>query len=370
MMIAPKALTKYYATNKGATNAVNIWSHHIHTLYNAKNCYLHSVNYLTDPTGSPAMQLVYSSAATTMITDPWLTPTSSTSYFGVHDDWDSWDGVEDAVQINRHDGVHEYTTRKGYRIRILADGDYEISAPEKLDLLDHVKLHPNANLLGPDGRVLEVNKDGTLKRDLLLNVSDNVIDLHNPSAQIKDAIGFQSFGKIAVPAGGTTLILPNEVKVKVDANGTTTIDTSDQKVIYDFAPRGFNRFLNASDVLEDFIRYLATQDVRQRHVMKLPLGLFIHWLIIAAAEADGDPAEDLKPNLHTGVAKVKAQPRCKFCQRFLAAARADKGIAFCSGAHMDRYMDREGLLALPARRARRVPVPRIAPPSESYFRAA
>jgi hypothetical protein len=96
----------------------------------------------------------------------------------------------------------------------------------------------------------------------------------------------------------------------------------------------------------------------------MPLGLFLNWLVIEAATADGETADDIKPKLDAGVDNLKAQPRCRYCQRFLAQARHDKGITFCSGMHMDRYMARENLVELPPRRR---PVPLIAPPSDRYF---
>ena len=97
--------------------------------------------------------------------------------------------------------------------------------------------------------------------------------------------------------------------------------------------------------------------------MQMPLGLLLNWLVIEAATADGGSADDLKPTLHDGVENLKAQPRCLYCKRFIARVRHEKGITFCSGGHMDRYMAREDLVQLPKRR----PVPVIAPPSETYF---
>jgi hypothetical protein len=178
-------------------------------------------------------------------------------------------------------------------------------------------------------------------------------------------MAFNEFGRIVIPEDGCRLVLPNDVEVNVAPNGVIRISDVDAKVFYEAAPRPFNKFLNTSDVLELFIRYLGSQRVRQRHVMQMPLGLFINWLIIEAATADGDPADDLKPKLCEGVATIKAQPRCLYCKRFLARVRHDRGITFCSGAHMDRYVARENLVCLP--RPRRKPLAIAAPPSQNYF---
>lgn len=67
----------------------------------------------------------------------------------------------------------------------------------------------------------------------------------------------------------------------------------------------FNRYLNASDLLEEFIRYCGTERVTKQELMKLPMELFIKWLIVSAAEADQEPAppdiklvEDLRNSIN------------------------------------------------------------------------
>ncbi len=162
---------------------------------------------------------------------------------------------------------------------------------------------------------------------------------------------------------GARIILPNGAEIKVDANGDISLDEQNAKIHYRAAPRNFNKFLNTSDVVEEFIRYLGSLDVRQRHVLTLPLGLFINWLVIAAAEADGDPADDLRPELSNGISALKARPRCRYCARFIPRAYHDNGVNFCAPAHMERFLAREKLtLAKPALR--------LLPPSATYFERA
>lgn len=78
------------------------------------------------------------------------------------------------------------------------------------------------------------------------------------------------------------------------------------------APKEFNKYLNGSDLLEEFIAFLGTEGVRQGEVMALPLELFIKWLIIRAAEADQE-----EPPVVFALPAPKPQPRCLGCQRYM-----------------------------------------------------
>lgn len=76
-------------------------------------------------------------------------------------------------------------------------------------------------------------------------------------------------------------------------------------------PRNFNKYINASDLLEEFIRYAGDAGVRQGEVLALPLDLFVKWLIIRACEED---EEEPNVTLELGPAP---QPRCLGCQQFM-----------------------------------------------------
>jgi hypothetical protein len=77
-------------------------------------------------------------------------------------------------------------------------------------------------------------------------------------------------------------------------------------------PAGFNKYVNASDLLEEFIGFLGDEKVRQSEVMGLPIELFIKWLVIRACEEDGE-----EPNTILELPAPKSQPRCLGCQRFM-----------------------------------------------------
>lgn len=78
-------------------------------------------------------------------------------------------------------------------------------------------------------------------------------------------------------------------------------------------PREFNRYVNGSDLLEEFIGWLGTQGVRQSEFMALPIELFIKWLIVRACEEDHE-----EPPEQVAIPAPPPQPRCLGCQRFMA----------------------------------------------------
>lgn len=97
-------------------------------------------------------------------------------------------------------------------------------------------------------------------------------------------------------------------------------------------PEGFNRYINASDLMEEFIGYLAGEGVRQREVLGLPLDLFIKWLIIRACEEDRE-----EPNVTLALPARPAQPRCLGCQRFMALqTRLPLHGPACAGRYFER----------------------------------
>lgn len=109
-----------------------------------------------------------------------------------------------------------------------------------------------------------------------------------------------------------------------------------------YPPRDFNKYLNASDLLGEFFDYLATLGIKKRDINQINVKLFVAWLVIRAAEADGEAkpqAEVLM--LEDGVKKAK--PRCRHCQRFITHRRYSAGVQFCSGAHSDKFLDSRGV---------------------------
>lgn len=97
-------------------------------------------------------------------------------------------------------------------------------------------------------------------------------------------------------------------------------------------PRQFNKYVNGSDLLEEFIAFLGTEGVRQGEVMAIPLELFIKWLIIRACEVDQEEAPVVLE-----IPAPKPQPRCLGCQRWM---RKDTTLPLHSSECADRHFAR------------------------------
>lgn len=130
-------------------------------------------------------------------------------------------------------------------------------------------------------------------------------------------------GRIELPDG--TVILGR-------GKAGITIEDKDAVVRYRASTRDFNRFLNASDIVEDFMRYAGSLGARRGEVLDLPLKLFIGFLLIEAATADGEPAP-----LVLALPPRKPRLRCVGCGQFMLASSR---VAACNGSHLDRYLAR------------------------------
>lgn len=142
-----------------------------------------------------------------------------------------------------------------------------------------------------------------------------------------------------IPDGVARIVtLPDGAKLDVKADGSYEMIDKDAKVVYRACRvRDFNPFLNASDKLEDFIRFCGTVGVKQSEVLRLPVELFVAWLVIAAAKADGEPEPDLPlvPKL-----KRRALPRCTSCGQFLSRLKRQKRLDFCAPKCFETFYDR------------------------------
>ncbi len=135
--------------------------------------------------------------------------------------------------------------------------------------------------------------------------------------------------------------LPDGAKLVIDQNGNYHVEDKDAKITYRAArSRDFNKYLNGSDLLEEFIKYLGSLDLNKTEVMQIPIESFIMWLIIRAAEEDQEePPEREILMLESRVKKsAPARAHCRCCGRFVNNKRKESNIFFCSGEHMDRYL--------------------------------
>lgn len=133
----------------------------------------------------------------------------------------------------------------------------------------------------------------------------------------------------------SNITLPDGTVIEIKKDGSFKIIDKDAKVTYKKNPtKEFNKFINASDILEEFVKYLGTIGAKQGDVLNIPLEMFINWIIIEAAKADGEePPEDVKlltSKLHTC--------KCKNCGKFITKQKYNLGINFCNTEDLQKYM--------------------------------
>ena len=136
--------------------------------------------------------------------------------------------------------------------------------------------------------------------------------------------------------------MPDGHVIDVDDAGNFRVLDKDAKVTYKAnTQREFNRFLNASDLLAEFIKDLGMVGATQQQVLKVPIELFINWLVVRAAEQD---EEELPPDLPKLEDIPKLLPpesvkthQCKHCGRFISPERTAFNFPFCNGAHADVF---------------------------------
>ena len=147
---------------------------------------------------------------------------------------------------------------------------------------------------------------------------------------------------------GKTNFIDFETKVKlkdgsiisIDAKGNFVVNDKNAKVIYKGNRiKEFNRYINASNILEEFIQFLGDHyNAKQSDVLKVPLELFINFLIIRASQEDGDEFDDQLKKLNNGIQKNYLN-RCGWCGKFIPKKLISAGIQFCNLEHYQRRLN-------------------------------
>jgi len=141
---------------------------------------------------------------------------------------------------------------------------------------------------------------------------------------------------------GETYKLPDGGKLIIDLDGNYRVDDSDAKVVYQANRiRDFSPYLNASDMLAKFVEYVGTLGVRRDDVLHLPIRLFVSWLVIEAAERDGDELpEDITPVPEDRALVEVVKPRCLYCGRYVRRIHARYRFPFCNPLHANSHLER------------------------------
>lgn len=148
--------------------------------------------------------------------------------------------------------------------------------------------------------------------------------------------------RLTIPSGRPIEVeLPDGSVLCVDDKGNYRIDDKEAKVIYQAnRMRDWSPHLNASDMVARFVEYTATLGVRKQDVMNLPLHLFISWLIIEAAERDGDDIPESVQRIECDPVLVSVKkPRCLVCGRFIKRLHYRNRFPFCDPIHAQTYLE-------------------------------
>lgn len=136
------------------------------------------------------------------------------------------------------------------------------------------------------------------------------IDITTTAAN--STVSFDTSYVSGTPTRVVTRTIPMQVRIP------TQVQPATMQLDYpDHAPRGFNRYLNASDLMEEFIKDLGVLGIKQGEFVDLPVMLFLNWLVIRAAEADED-APPVKVN------------HCQRCGRFTPGTYRRAALPFCT----------------------------------------
>lgn len=142
--------------------------------------------------------------------------------------------------------------------------------------------------------------------------------------------------EIALPDGGV---------FECRADGSYRVRDADARVTYAAARhREFNRYLNASDLVAEFIEAVGLIGLTSREILKVPVELLIAFLVVRAAEADGedvpvrersmlDGARDAVLRLPAPAPAPRGQNRCACCGRFFPKAMHSSGLMHCTPEH-------------------------------------
>jgi len=138
--------------------------------------------------------------------------------------------------------------------------------------------------------------------------------------------------------------LPDGAVLVVEESGAYTLVDKDAKLTYRANRiRDWNPYLNASDLLAEFVQYLGSLGLSRSDAKAIPIELFINWLVIEAARVDGEEAPpDVRVLDHPALpapTNPRWNMRCIQCRRFIPRRLAEKQIMVCSPEHMQRFLE-------------------------------
>lgn len=133
--------------------------------------------------------------------------------------------------------------------------------------------------------------------------------------------------------------LPDRTEIVVEKDGSYSIIDKDAKVVYQAnRVREFNRYINASDILAKFIEFCGKKAaVTREEMLELPVRLFIQYLILEAAKADGEP----EPVDLTLIPDLRKVANCLGCDQPLPPERRARKLHYCGPGCLEQHEQRE-----------------------------
>lgn len=159
-----------------------------------------------------------------------------------------------------------------------------------------------------------------------------------------DSTDLQAISQALKATPDSKIEMPDGSVIQIDDKGNFTVEDKDAKVIYQASRiREFNPYVNAGDLLGSFIDFVrqSVPGVRRADIPELPVQLFVNWLILEAAQRDGDPVpSDVVPLPDNRLLVARIRPRCLLpvCRRFIARSVAMAGFNYCNPPHAERHM--------------------------------
>jgi len=195
-----------------------------------------------------------------------------------------------------------------------------------------------------------------------VTIANYVVNGNNPTLYIRGSQGRKN-GVIQISEGEEhTIELPDGSVLEIDKLGNFKVIDKDAKITYNASRnKAFNPFINASDLMGEFIDFLADRGIDPVSIMNCPVDLFVTWLIWKAAEADGDElAQQVRIEDHQMFKMLKSgqlnnilpqrpalpvpsrkwTERCRWCGKFISQKKCQCQIFFCEPMHMQRYAEK------------------------------
>ncbi|MBD3405060.1 MAG: hypothetical protein GF411_02855 [Candidatus Lokiarchaeota archaeon] len=151
--------------------------------------------------------------------------------------------------------------------------------------------------------------------------------------------------KVQIDLGTAVKIeMADKSVISVEKDGSYQIIDKDAKVTYKACRiREFNRYINASDLIEEFIRFVGKLGIKQSQVLHIPIEYFIYFLVFRSAEEDGlDGTQEKNKIIEDKGLFIKHcdKYRCLCCGRFISVYNASNGFDFCSAICSVAYAEK------------------------------